>query len=184
MAALAQNQQPLRWYKAYCEAPNGDGPLALDMGSMGKGQVWINGQSIGRYWTAVANGSCGVCHYTGPYRSPKCQADCGQPTQRWYHVPRSWLQPKQNLVVLVEELGGDPSRISLVKRTTRSVCVDAVQRHPMVANYQVESTSTKRMLHQAKVPLQCARGQSISTIKFASYRTPTGTCASFRVGSC
>ncbi|XP_047949824.1 beta-galactosidase 5-like isoform X1 [Salvia hispanica] len=186
MAAIAQNHQPLRWYKAYFDAPNGDEPLALDMGSMGKGQVWINGQSIGRYWTAVANGTCGECHYTGTYRSPKCQGGCGLPTQRWYHVPRSWLQPTKNLIVLVEELGGDPSRISLVKRTTRNVCVDAYERHPMVANYQLESesTSTKRMLHQAKVHLRCARGQTMSAITFASYGTPTGTCSSFRMGSC
>ncbi|CAL5342401.1 unnamed protein product [Camellia sinensis] len=43
---------------AYFNAPDGDEPLALDMGSMGKGQVWINGQSIGRYWTAFATGNC------------------------------------------------------------------------------------------------------------------------------
>ncbi|KAG6431219.1 hypothetical protein SASPL_109296 [Salvia splendens] len=186
MAAIAQNHQPLRWYKAYFDAPNGDEPLALDMGSMGKGQVWINGQSIGRYWTAVANGTCGECHYTGTYRSPKCQGGCGLPTQRWYHVPRSWLQPTKNLIVLVEELGGDPSRIALVKRTTRNVCVNAFEGHPMVANYQLESesTNTKRMLHQAKVHLWCARGQTMSAITFASYGTPTGTCSSFRMGSC
>ncbi|KAL7190404.1 hypothetical protein ACSBR2_022640 [Camellia fascicularis] len=44
--------------QAYFNAPDGDEPLALDMGSMGKGQVWINGQSIGRYWTAFATGNC------------------------------------------------------------------------------------------------------------------------------
>ncbi|CAL5341481.1 unnamed protein product [Camellia sinensis] len=43
---------------AYFNAPGGDEPLALDMGSMGKGQVWINGQSIRRYWTAFATGNC------------------------------------------------------------------------------------------------------------------------------
>ncbi|GMP74788.1 hypothetical protein CsSME_00032100 [Camellia sinensis var. sinensis] len=43
---------------AYFNTPDGDEPLALDMGSMGKGQVWINGQSIGRYWTAFATGNC------------------------------------------------------------------------------------------------------------------------------
>lgn len=69
--------------QAYVDAPSGDEPLALDMGSMGKGQVWVNGQSIGRYWMANANGNCGVCHYSGPYRTPKCQVGCGQPTQRW-----------------------------------------------------------------------------------------------------
>ncbi|KAG6428174.1 hypothetical protein SASPL_112424 [Salvia splendens] len=149
---------------AYFDAPNGDEPLALDMGSMGKGQVWINGQSIGRYWTAVANGTCGECHYTGTYRSPKVVVACQLND--------------------VEELGGDPSRISLVKRTTRNVCVDAYERHPMVANYQLESESTKRMLHQAKVHLRCARGQTMSAITFASYGTPTGICSSFRMGSC
>ncbi|CAL5442566.1 unnamed protein product [Camellia sinensis] len=43
---------------AYFTAPDGDEPLALDMGSMGKGQVWINGQNIRRYWTAFATGNC------------------------------------------------------------------------------------------------------------------------------
>lgn len=33
-----------------------------------------------------------------------------------YHVPRSWLKPTKNLMVVFEELGGNPWRISLVKR--------------------------------------------------------------------
>jgi hypothetical protein len=58
--------------------------LALDMSSMGKGQVWINGQSIGRYWMVYAKGNCNACNYAGTYRQAKCQIGCGQPTQRWY----------------------------------------------------------------------------------------------------
>jgi len=34
-----------------------------------------------------------------------------------YHVPRAWLQPSGNFLVVFEEWGGDPSGISLVKRT-------------------------------------------------------------------
>ncbi|KAK4722997.1 hypothetical protein R3W88_013230 [Solanum pinnatisectum] len=117
-AVATQGQQPLKWYKAYFDAPEGNDPVALDMRSMGKGQVWINGQSIGRYWTASANGKCDDFHYAGTYRQTKCQLGCGQPTQKWYHVPRSWLKPTQNLLVLFEEIGGDVSRILLVKRTT------------------------------------------------------------------
>ncbi|GMJ15424.1 beta-galactosidase 5 [Hibiscus trionum] len=113
----AQSQQSMTWYKAYFDAPEGNEPLALDMRSMGKGQVWINGQSLGRYWMAYANGDCGTCRYLGTFRPTKCQSGCGHPTQRWYHVPRSWLKPKQNLLVLFEELGGDAKRISLVKRS-------------------------------------------------------------------
>ncbi|KAK3231691.1 hypothetical protein Dsin_003572 [Dipteronia sinensis] len=112
-----QGQQPLTWYKAYFNAPTGNEPLALDMRSMGKGQAWINGQSIGRYWMAYAKGDCSDCSYSGTYRPTKCQRGCGRPTQRWYHVPRSWLKPTKNLLVVFEELGGDASQISLVKRS-------------------------------------------------------------------
>ncbi|OMO75251.1 Glycoside hydrolase, family 35 [Corchorus olitorius] len=112
-----RSRQSMTWYKAYFNAPGGDEPLALDMRSMGKGQAWINGKSLGRYWMAYAKGECGTCSYSGTFRPPKCQTGCGQPTQRWYHVPRSWLKPTQNLLVVFEELGGDASKISLVRRS-------------------------------------------------------------------
>ena len=35
------------------DAPAGNDPLALNLGSMGKGEVWVNGQSIGRYWVSL-----------------------------------------------------------------------------------------------------------------------------------
>ncbi|KAI8533047.1 hypothetical protein RHMOL_Rhmol11G0265500 [Rhododendron molle] len=114
---FARSPRPLTWYKAYFNAPEGDEPLALDMVSMGKGQIWINGQNIGRYWTLYANGNCTQCSYSGHYKPTKCQLGCGQPTQRWYHVPRSWLKPTHNQLVVFEELLGDVSRISLVKRS-------------------------------------------------------------------
>ncbi|XP_043713345.1 beta-galactosidase 3-like [Telopea speciosissima] len=182
---VAQKQQPLTWFKSYFNAPEGDEPLALDLGSMGKGQVWINGQSIGRYWTAWANGNCNGCSYSGTFRPPKCQTGCGQPTQQWYHVPRSWLNPTQNLLVLFEELGGDVSRISLVKRSVTSVCADVSEWHPNIKNWQIESYGKTEEFHRPKVHLRCAPGQSISTIKFASFGTPFGTCGSgFQQGTC
>ncbi|XP_058110566.1 beta-galactosidase 5 [Magnolia sinica] len=184
-ASLAvQKQQPLTWYKAYFDAPGGDEPLALDMGSMGKGQVWINGQSIGRYWSAVANGMCNECSYAGTYRAPKCQTGCGQPTQRWYHVPRSWVQPNRNLLVVFEEIGGDASGISLAKRSVSTVCSDVSEWHPMIKNWHIESYGKSEEIHRPKVHLRCAPGQSISAIKFASFGTPSGTCGNFQQGAC
>ncbi|TYI17267.1 hypothetical protein E1A91_A07G011600v1 [Gossypium mustelinum] len=111
-------KQPMTWYKTTFNAPGGNEPLALDMSSMGKGQVWINGQSIGRHWPGyIARGSCGACDYAGTYTDKKCRTNCGEPSQRWYHVPRSWVKPSGNLLVVFEEWGGDPTRIALVKRT-------------------------------------------------------------------
>ncbi|GLT39194.1 hypothetical protein SLA2020_134000 [Shorea laevis] len=180
----AQRPQPLRWHKAYFNAPEGDEPLALDMEGMGKGQIWINGQSIGRYWTAYAKGNCNGCSYVGVFKPPKCQLGCGQPTQRWYHVPRSWLNPTQNLLVIFEELGGDPSRISLVKRSVASVCAEVSEYHPTIKNWHIESYGKAEELHRPKVHLRCSPGQAISSIKFASFGTPLGTCGSYQQGPC
>lgn len=47
------------------DAPEGDDPLALNLESMRKGEVWINGQSIGRYWVS--------------FHTQK-----GSPSQKWY----------------------------------------------------------------------------------------------------
>ncbi|KAJ0246091.1 Beta-galactosidase 4 [Hirschfeldia incana] len=112
---LAKNQ-PLSWYKSIFAAPAGNEPLAVDMNTMGKGQIWINGRNIGRHWPAYkARGNCGHCNYAGTFNPTKCLSNCGEASQRWYHIPRSWLKP-QNVIVVFEEWGGDPSGISLVKR--------------------------------------------------------------------
>ena len=54
------------------------------MSSMGKGQMWINGQNIGRHWPGyIAHGSCGDCNYAGTFDDKKCRTNCGEPSQRW-----------------------------------------------------------------------------------------------------
>lgn len=116
--SLVAQKQPLTWYKATFNAPGGNEPLALDMASMGKGQIWINGEGVGRHWPGyIAQGDCSKCNYAGTFNEKKCQTNCGQPSQRWYHVPRSWLKPSGNLLVVFEEWGGNPTGISLVRRS-------------------------------------------------------------------
>lgn len=36
--------------QTYFDAPEGNDPVAIRMNGMGKGQIWVNGKSIGRYW--------------------------------------------------------------------------------------------------------------------------------------
>ncbi|KAG2657105.1 beta-galactosidase 4-like [Panicum virgatum] len=119
--AGAGGKQPLTWHKAVFNAPAGSAPVALDMGSMGKGQVWVNGRHAGRYWSYRAGGSggggCGRCGYAGAYREGRCLSGCGEPSQRWYHVPRSWLKPSGNLLVVLEEYGGDLAGVAMATRT-------------------------------------------------------------------
>ncbi|KAK4265543.1 hypothetical protein QN277_026580 [Acacia crassicarpa] len=113
------NKRPLTWYKTTFDEPAGNDPLALDMLSMGKGQIWINGHSIGRHWPAyIAKGNCvDKCNYAGTYTDTKCRLYCGTPSQRWFHVPRGWLKPTGNLLVVFDEMGGDIGYVALTKET-------------------------------------------------------------------
>ncbi|KAI9165720.1 hypothetical protein LWI28_019382 [Acer negundo] len=42
----------ITWYKAYFDEPKGNDPLAIELATMSKGMVWINGKSIRRYWVS------------------------------------------------------------------------------------------------------------------------------------
>ncbi|KAB2077077.1 hypothetical protein ES319_A06G079200v1 [Gossypium barbadense] len=175
-------KQPMTWYKTTFDAPGGNEPLGLDMSSMGKGQVWINGQSIGRHWPGyIAHGNCDACDYSGTYSDQKCRTNCGQPSQRWYHVPRSWLKPSGNFLVVFEEWGGDPNGIALAKRTTTSVCADIFEGQPTMKK---RGMLIAGRISSPKAHLWCPPGQKISKINFASYGMPEGSCGNFREGSC
>ncbi|KAG2728821.1 hypothetical protein I3843_01G217200 [Carya illinoinensis] len=183
--SFVARRQPLMWYKTMFNAPAGNTPLALDMGSMGKGQVWINGQSLGRYWPAYkASGTCGECNYAGTYNEKKCLRNCGEASQRWYHLPHSWLNPTGNLLVVFEEWGGDPNGIFLVRREIDSVCANIYEWQPTLMNWQMQASGKINKPLRPKAHLWCGPGQKISSIKFASFGTPEGVCGSFREGSC
>ncbi|EEF48063.1 beta-galactosidase [Ricinus communis] len=177
-AQLAK-KTPLTWYKTFINAPPGNDPVALYMGSMGKGQMYINGRSIGRHWPAyTAKGNCKDCDYAGYYDDQKCRSGCGQPPQQWYHVPRSWLKPTGNLLVVFEEMGGDPTGISLVKRVVGSVCADIDDDQPEMKSW------TENIPVTPKAHLWCPPGQKFSKIVFASYGWPQGRCGAYRQGKC
>ncbi|KAK7358785.1 hypothetical protein VNO77_00724 [Canavalia gladiata] len=92
----------LIWYKTAFDSPKGDDPIALNLESMGKGEAWVNGQSIGRYWISFHDSK-------------------DQPSQTLYHVPRSFLKDSGNTLVLFEEGGGNPLDISLNTVSTTNV---------------------------------------------------------------
>ncbi|KAK6911894.1 Glycoside hydrolase 35, catalytic domain [Dillenia turbinata] len=183
--SLESEKQPLTWFKTTFNSPGGDEPLALDMGSMGKGQVWINGQNLGRFWPSYkASGSCGYCNYAGTFNEKKCQTNCGDASQRWYHVPRSWLYPTGNLLVVFEELGGNPFGISLVKREVESVCSDIYEYQPTLMNWELQHSGRVNRPLEPNAHLWCPPGKKITSIKFASFGTPQGTCGNYREGNC
>ncbi|CAN6337527.1 unnamed protein product [Urochloa humidicola] len=147
---------PLTWYKTTFTTPAGNDAVTLNLSSMGKGEVWINGESIGRYWVSF-------------------KAPSGNPSQSLYHIPREFLNPQDNILVLFEEMGGDPQQITVNTVSITRVCVN------------VNELSVPSLQSQNKEPavdLWCQEGKQISAIEFASYGNPTGDCTNFGSGSC
>ncbi len=70
----------------YDPAVHGPGPFRLRLPGMRKGQIWLNGRNIGRYW------------HVGP--------------QECYKLPASWLQAENELLLFDEE-GGDPGGVEI-----------------------------------------------------------------------
>ncbi|PIA65509.1 hypothetical protein AQUCO_00100780v1 [Aquilegia coerulea] len=180
-------KQPLKWYKTTFDAPRGNDPIALDLTTMGKGEAWVNGQSIGRYWPTYISPQSGCtesCNYKGSYSSTKCQTNCGKSSQTLYHIPRSWVKPSGNVLVLFEEIGGDPTQISFATRSAGSLCSHVSESHPPPL-YTWESDVKLGRRSEPTITLECSSpDQVISSIKFASFGTPRGTCGSFKHGRC
>lgn len=104
------------WYQSSLPPLNGNAAAyVLDLGSMGRGQVYMNGINLGRYWNIVGKGNTStLCDYAGIWSPDKCRANIGQPSQRYYHVPKEYLKSNDyNNLVLWEEIGGDLSKVSI-----------------------------------------------------------------------
>ncbi|KAJ4955330.1 hypothetical protein NE237_012113 [Protea cynaroides] len=157
------------WYKASFKAPLGLEPVVVDLQGLGKGHAYVNGQSIGRYWPSFLadKDGCSInstCDYRGPYNNNKCLTNCGQPSQRYYHVPRSFLNDKNNILVLFEEIGGNPSLVNFQTITIGSAWGNVVEGRTL--------------------ELSCQGNRTISKIRFASFGDVQGTSGAFKKGTC
>ncbi|OIW01968.1 hypothetical protein TanjilG_11542 [Lupinus angustifolius] len=156
------------WYKTMFESPIGSDPVVVDLKGLGKGQAWVNGNNIGRYWPkylASEDGCNSTCDFRGAYNPSKCLTGCGESSQRWYHIPRSFLTYNgPNTLVLFEELGGNPYDVKFATITIEKACANAYEGN--------------------KLELACNENQVISEVKFASFGLPVGNCGSFKKGEC
>ncbi|KAI3996224.1 hypothetical protein MKX01_026692 [Papaver californicum] len=158
----------MTWYKTTFKAPSGSDAVVVDLKGMGKGHAWVNGKSIGRFWPSFIadnDGCAETCDYRGSYSDQKCVSKCGEPSQRWYHVPRSFLRADSNTLILFEEFGGNPSEVNFQTIKVGSICANAY-----------EGRSLDLTCH--------GNGRTISAITFASFGDPQGSCGSFEKGIC
>ncbi|KAE8669943.1 Beta-galactosidase 11 [Hibiscus syriacus] len=167
-ATLTGDKPPITWYKAYFDAPEGNNPIAIRMTNMGKGMVWINGRSIGRYWMSYLSA-------------------LKQPTQSEYHIPRTYIKPEKNLIVVFEEEGGNPMEIEIVLVDRNTICSLVSEKHtpsPRLFKSVNGNLRAKSNELKPKAKLVCPKEKKIVSVDFASFGDPYGTCGNFFFGNC
>ncbi|XP_015581880.2 beta-galactosidase 13-like [Ricinus communis] len=159
---------PITWYKSYFDEPEGNNPVVVRMTGMKKGMVWINGQSIGRYWMS--------------YLSP-----LGETTQAEYHIPRSYLKPKDNLIIVMEEEPANPDKIEILLVNRDTICSYITEYHPPnVKSWARKNNKFRPVVDDARpaAHLKCPNHKKIVSVEFASWGDPYGSCGSFALGNC
>ncbi|KAF6166452.1 hypothetical protein GIB67_038189 [Kingdonia uniflora] len=160
--------QPLTWYKTYFDEPEGESPVALNLSSMGKGFAYVNGHNIGRYWVS--------------YLSP-----LGKPSQSEYHIPRAYLKPTDNLLVLFEEEQGNPNEVMVMTVNRDTICSVVSEYHSAhVKSWERQDSHIRSVADDMtpKAHLKCANHKKIIRVDFASFGDPTGVCGNFTMGTC
>ncbi|KAL9238396.1 hypothetical protein vseg_012824 [Gypsophila vaccaria] len=160
--------EPLTWYKAYFDEPEGQDPVAIRVVNMTKGMIWVNGESIGRYWSSFL-----TVRQT--------------PSQSEYHIPRSFLKPKDNFLVIFDEAGGniDTVQIETVNRDT--ICSYVGEDMPSsVYGWKRDNGEILSIVEEdhPKATLECPKGKTISHVDFASFGNPFGACGYYILGNC
>jgi beta-galactosidase len=101
----------LRWFRAHFKAPDiAARALALEVGSLFKGLLWLNGECLGRYWQipAVEN--------LPEWIKPQIKIfGVGEPSQRRYHIPQDWIRD-ENTLIIFEETSSNPDGVRIVER--------------------------------------------------------------------
>lgn len=99
-APVAKSQLSSRkaptWWRTTFAAADSDRPLRIDLAGMTKGQVYLNGKHVGRYFAATATGA-----KVGPRQDML--------------LPAAWIaKGVENDLVIFDEHGGNPGKIKLV----------------------------------------------------------------------
>ncbi|XP_061989757.1 beta-galactosidase 13-like [Rosa rugosa] len=165
---INEPKKALTWYKTYFDAPEGNDPVAIKMSGMGKGMMWVNGESIGRHWMS--------------FLSP-----LGQPTQSEYHIPRSFIKPTQNLLIVLEEEPAKPNSIEIMIVNRDTICSFITEYHPPnVKSWARENSLFRPVLDvvRTSAELKCPNYKKVVEVEFASFGDPVGSCGSYTLGKC
>lgn len=87
------------------------------------------------------------------------------------------------MLVVFEEIGGDPTQISFATKQVGSLCSHVSESHPAPVDMWNTDQTGERL--GPMLLLECpSSNHVITSIKFASFGTPQGSCGSYTHGKC
>jgi hypothetical protein len=111
---------PCSWYNTNFQITqavlNSDADFRIDADGLGKGMLFINGHMLGRYWLIEGIGYGPDKTWQSFVLDGLSMTPAGQPTQRFYHVPKAWLK-ENNQLIIFEEQPKLPYKINLQIRS-------------------------------------------------------------------
>ncbi|KAL9253351.1 Beta-galactosidase 13-like protein [Drosera capensis] len=158
----------LAWYKTYFDAPEGNDPVAIYMEKITKGMVWVNGLSIGRCWSSFLT-------------------EYDKPSQSEYHIPRSFLKPKNNFLVIFDEAGGSIDTVEIRLANRGTICSFVGENYPpYVKSWKHDNKEIMEVVEdpKAKARLECPNRKVITAVEHAGFGAPWGTCGLCKNDNC
>lgn len=104
-----------------------------------------------------------------------------------YHIPRSYLQESENLLVVLEEEKADPKNIEILTVNRDTICSYITEYYPAhVKSWAREKSKIRPVVDmvQPAAHLKCPNHKKIVAVEFASFGDPLGTCGNFILGKC
>lgn len=104
-----------------------------------------------------------------------------------YHIPRAFLKPTENLLVVLEETGGDPREIKLLTVNRDTICSFITEYHPPQVKSWARKGDQMRAVTEnitSGAHLICPDDKIIKAVEFASFGDPYGVCGTYALGKC
>jgi hypothetical protein len=102
-------------------------------------------------------------------------------------MPRSFLKPKNNFLVVFEEQGGSPKDILIMTVKRDNICTFVSELNPAHSKSWSRQDGQIKTIEDDLNPaakLTCPEKKIINKVVFASYGNPMGMCGNFTIGSC
>lgn len=106
-----------------------DADWRLDADGLGKGMAFINGHALGRYWLIAGHGYGADETWHNQALDGLSVAPAGEPTQRYYRIPRAWLRA-ENTLLLFEEQANLPTGVRIESRQAPRRGAPSTRRSP------------------------------------------------------